>query len=131
MPCSSLRKPGFLVHQEETLRTISFDVLILILTRLLEAHWNLKHQLYVQKTSLLPIEINFRICIMSYGLCFFLAWLQEIPMSSNSQMYLSTEEIKAKLVEEYRNSEISMDIRQRVRELAHNVLCMIFLFSII
>ncbi|KAH9679365.1 hypothetical protein WN943_027352 [Citrus x changshan-huyou] len=44
----------------------------------------------------------------------------EIPMSSNSQMYLSTEEIKAKLVEEYRNSEISMDIRQRVRELAHN-----------
>lgn len=52
-------------------------------------------------------------------------------MSSNSLMYLSTEEIKAKLVEEYRNSEISMNIRKRVRELAHNVLCMIFLFSII
>ncbi|TXG70343.1 hypothetical protein EZV62_005278 [Acer yangbiense] len=40
-----------------------------------------------------------------------------IPTSSNSQIKLTTEEIKAKLVEKYKNSDISKNIRKRVQEL--------------
>ncbi|KAK4838851.1 hypothetical protein QYF36_016978 [Acer negundo] len=41
-----------------------------------------------------------------------------IPTSSNSQIKLTTEEIKAKLVEKYKDSDISKNIRKRVQELA-------------
>ncbi|KAL5743905.1 hypothetical protein ACOSQ2_027021 [Xanthoceras sorbifolium] len=41
-----------------------------------------------------------------------------IPMSSDSQINLTTEEIKAKLVEKYKDSDISKNIRKRVQELA-------------
>ncbi|KAK3217895.1 hypothetical protein Dsin_011865 [Dipteronia sinensis] len=44
-----------------------------------------------------------------------------IPTSSNSQINLTTEEIKAKLVEKYKDSDTSKNIRKRVQELALNV----------
>ncbi|KAK4838203.1 hypothetical protein QYF36_011860 [Acer negundo] len=43
---------------------------------------------------------------------------EAIPTSSNSQIKLTTEEIKAKLVEKYKDSDISKNIRKRVQELA-------------
>ncbi|KAK1576559.1 hypothetical protein Q3G72_014946 [Acer saccharum] len=41
-----------------------------------------------------------------------------IPTSSNSQIKLTTDEIKAKLVEKYKDSDISKNMRKRVQELA-------------
>ena len=47
--------------------------------------------------------------------------IQVIPTSSNSQIKLTTEEIKAKLVEKYKDSDISKNMRKRVQELALSV----------